>query len=442
MKNQGTLKQIKSIRYQVEKCIGCGSCLFSCPVYCETADEEYSPRGRNHLIKGLLEDFQDLATGAADRFDKCLLCGSCTMACPQGVRNDLITLAARGERVKHDGLSLAASLAFRQLLKNRGTMKRAMRMAGALQWVLPSARTQTKGSGILGPQETGKIRHIPALFAGAAGAHSFPSVARTFLSDRVPEINAADPGTENKGIRVAYFSGCATEFVFPSVGEALIGLLTRSGIEVIFPKKQGCCGAAVHANGDVETARELALHNLRVLADVQPDYIVTGCATCGSALKEGWPSLLSDQGPEAELLELVGKIRDVSEFLVEAADLKPLRYRSLLPENTRVTYHDACHLAHHQAITEQPRRILRQVFGNRFVEMDNNGCCGFGGSFALKNQALSRKIGQDKIESIERTRANVVITTCPGCMIQLIDGIEQNHLSQRVMHLANAVEPS
>lgn len=442
MKSQGTLREIESIRGEAEKCIGCGSCLFYCPVYSETADEEYAPRARNRLIKGVGEDSRDLVTGARDRFDKCLLCGRCTTACPQGVRNDLVTLAARGELVKQDGLPLTASLAFRQLLGNRETMKKALRVASAFQWVLPATKRQKQGSDIPVSRESGKIRHIPMLFAGVEGTRHLPSIAGTFLSDQVLEINPPDPTTDKKGIRVAYFSGCATEFVFPAVGKALIRLLNRSGIEVIFPKNQGCCGTAVHANGDIETARKMAIHNLGVLSEAHPDYIVTGCATCGSALKEGWASLVRDRGRNAELLELLGKIRDVSEFIVEVANLKPLRYRSLLPDNTRVTYHDACHLARHQGITEQPRQILRQVFGNRFVEMDNNGCCGFGGSFNLKNYSLSRKIGQDKIESIKRTRADVVVTTCPGCMIQLIDGVEQNRMPQRVMHLADAVEPS
>jgi glycolate oxidase iron-sulfur subunit len=257
----------------------------------------------------------------------------------------------------------------------------------------------------------------------------------------MPEVNPPAAGTRNRGFRVAYFAGCATEFFFPQVGKAAIGLLNLSGVEVIFPKNQGCCGMAVHASGDIETAREMALHNLDVLSGLDADFIVTGCATCGSTLKEGWRSLITDDDRKAAFAELAGKIRDVSEFVVQLADFKPLRYRSLLPDNIRVTYHDPCHLARYQGIVEEPRKILKQVFGEHFVEMDNNGCCGFGGSFNLNNYRLSSKIGREKIESIYRSKADVVITTCPGCMIQLIDGIEREGMPQRVVHLANAVEP-
>lgn len=441
MKNLDNLQEIESVRKEVEKCVGCGSCLMYCPVYSETADEDYVARGRNRLVKGLLEDCQDLVSGTKDRFDKCLLCGRCTMACPQGVRNDLITLAARRELVKHDGLPLAKSLAFRQLMKNRGTMKKTLRVAAKFQWMLPVTKRKEGGSGILQSPECGKMRHIPMVFPGSEGGRQIPSIAGSFLSDQVPESNPAHAKAENRGIRVAYFAGCATEFVYPQIGKALIGLLNRSGVEVLFPNNQGCCGTAARASGDIESAREMALHNLGVLSELNPDFIVTGCATCGSALKEGWAHLFREEPQEATFVDLAGKIRDISEIIVDLSDFKPLRYRSLLPDNVRVTYHDACHLARHQGITEQPRRILRQVFGDHFVEMDNNGCCGFGGSFNLKNYDLSRKIGNDKIESIRRTNANVVITTCPGCMIQLIDGIERNHMPQRVIHLVNAVEP-
>ncbi|AFM25883.1 (Fe-S)-binding protein [Desulfomonile tiedjei] len=442
MKSQGTREEIESIRNEVEKCIRCGSCLFYCPVYSEIADENYGPRGRNHLIKGLVENPQDLVTDARDRFEKCLLCGGCTNTCPQGVRNDLIMLAVRGELVRQNGLPLTSSLAFRHVLKNRDTMKKALRMAAAFQWMLPESKRKGGSSGTGVSSESGRVRHIPMLFTGIAGTRHFPSIAASFLSERISEINPPDPNSDKKDLRVAYFSGCATEFMFPHVGESLIRLLQRSGVEVIFPKNQGCCGTAVHANGDMETAREMALHNMQVLSEAKADYVVTGCATCGSALKEGWASLVQDRGPKALVSQFAAKVRDISEFIVEMTDLKPLRYQSLLPDNVRVTYHDPCHLARHQRVVEQPRAILQKVFGNRFVEMDNNGCCGFGGSFNLKNQDLSRKIGQDKIESIKRTKADVVITTCPGCMIHLIDGIEQNHMSQRVMHLASAVEPS
>jgi glycolate oxidase iron-sulfur subunit len=220
-----------------------------------------------------------------------------------------------------------------------------------------------------------------------------------------------------------------------------VRLLNNLGVEVVFPKKQGCCGIAVYANGDFETAREMARHNLEVLSKCEADYIVTGCATCGSALKDGWLRLTRDEEEQSKFQDLAAKTRDISELMVELAEFKPLRYKSVLPPGTKITYHDPCHLARYQKVKDQPRQILKQVFGKKFIEMDNTGCCGCGGSFNAYNYELSKQIARKKIDSIARTKADVVINTCPGCMIQLIDNIERQHLPQRVMHLMEAVEP-
>ena len=144
---------------------------------------------------------------------------------------------------------------------------------------------------------------------------------------------------------------------------------------------------------------------------------------------------------KAKFEEFGARVRDISELLVELADFKPLRYRSILPENTRVTYRDPCHLARYQGVVDQPRKILRQVFGDNFAEMDNTGCCGMGGSFNVDHYSLSKKIAKKKVDTIARSGTGVVINACPGCMIQLIDNIERYHLPQRVVHMVEAIEP-
>ena len=117
------LKQIKLLRDEVEKCVRCGLCLYYCPVYAEESDENYVARGRNRLVKEIIDNHKDLRTGRRDRFSKCLLCRRCTMVCPQGIRTDMITVAARAELAKGDGLPVYKSIAFRKLLKDRKRMK-------------------------------------------------------------------------------------------------------------------------------------------------------------------------------------------------------------------------------------------------------------------------------------------------------------------------------
>jgi glycolate oxidase iron-sulfur subunit len=364
------------------------------------------------------------------------------MVCPQGVRTDLLNVAARAELVKGDGLPIYKSIPFRTVLKNRGLMRKALKAASKFQWIFPVTNEPEGKLHHIPLQTEGKIRHLPLFLAGLGGGRQLPSIAKRSLSEDIPEFHPSAPEVKNRNLRVAYFSGCATEFSFPEVGKALINILNKLGVDVVFPKEQGCCGIAVFASGDLETAREMAIHNLEVFSQLDADLVVTGCATCGSALKDGWASYLPQSNEEKAKFEAFGaKVRDISELLVELADFKPLRYRCKLPEDTRVTYHDPCHLARYQGVTDQPRKILKQVFGDRFTEMDNNGCCGMGGSFNVDHYELSKKIAKKKIGSVARTGADVVINTCPGCMIQLIDNIERYNLPQRVVHLVEAVEP-
>ena len=436
------LKEIDLVREQAEKCVRCGLCLTVCPVYAEEQDERYVARGRNRLLSEIVDNHKGLTTGLKDRFSKCLLCRRCTMVCPQGVRTDLLNIAARAELVKGDGLPVYKSLPFRKVLNDRKLMRKALKAASKFQWLLPATKEPENKIHHIPLQTEGKIRHIPMVLAGLGGGRQLPSIAKRSLSEDIPALHPPVADVKNRNLRVAYFSGCATEFSFPEVGKALITVLNKLGVEVVFPKEQGCCGIAVFASGDLDTAREMARHNLDVFSQLDADLIVTGCATCGSALKDGWASYLPKNEEEREAFETFGgKVRDISELLVDLADFKPLRYRSILPENTRVTYHDPCHLARYQGVIDQPRKILKQVFGDNFVEMDNNGCCGMGGSFNIEYYELSKKIAKKKTDSIAKTNTDVVINTCPGCMIQLIDNIERHHLPQRVVHMVEAIEP-
>ncbi len=419
---------------EIGKCVECGTCLHSCPVYRESRDERYSSRGRNHLMRELGYDGRELTTGEYKTiFEKCLLCGRCVSGCPRGVRNDRVVLEAREQIIKRLGLSLGKKITFRRLMASRESMGKALRMASKIQWVMPKTREQ--GSA----EEHKVLRHLPLFFLGMKGI-DLPSIADRFLSETLPEVNPPARKAKGRSLRVAYFSGCMTEYALPNVGSSIVNRLNERGVEVVLPKDQVCCGIAAAANGDVEAAKEMALRNLKVLSATGADLIITGCATCGSTLKEGWINLFQDDARRAEFEKLAGKVRDISEVLIELADFKPLQYRSKLPAGLRVTYHDPCHLAGYQGVISQPRRILRKAFGNNFIEMDHKGCCGCGGSFLLHSRELSEKIAEEKIESIRRTGADVVVNTCPGCMIQLINGLKEHGLPQQVLHLAEVVE--
>jgi len=420
---------------EIEKCIECGTCLHSCPVYRECLEDAFSPRGRNRLLRERGYAEQALAGDELPKiFEKCLLCGRCVTGCPRGVQNDLVVLWAREELIRRRGLPLAKKVAFRKLMANKAAMRRAVRLAGRFQWFLPRARS----AGAL-PQRT-PLRHLPLLFMGLQGSCAIPAIPEKFLSELVPGTNPPTRPVEGRKLRVAFFAGCATEYFLPHVGQAIIHLLNDLGVEVLFPGEQGCCGVAVLANGDAETAKGMAERNLDVLSGLDADLVVTGCATCGSTLRSGWTNLFRGHPRQAEFAALGEKVRDFSELLVELSECKPLPLRSPLPAGTRVTYHDPCHLARYQGIVEQPRRILGQVFGPDFVELGHTGCCGCGGSFSLHSRDLSQRIGEEKLAAVEKSGAQVVVNTCPGCMIQIASGISTHRLPQQVLHLAEVIE--
>jgi Fe-S oxidoreductase len=202
------------------------------------------------------------------------------------------------------------------------------------------------------------------------------------------------------------------------------------------PRGQGCCGAPVFLGaGDFDIGRKMADANVRAFKDL--DYIITDCATCASAMKE-YAKFLADSGERLrDYTEFGEKIKDITEFLVDILQLPPEAYR-VAPEFRRktVTWHEPCHLGRYLGVKEQPRKILKALPDINYVEMpDADRCCGMAGTFSVYFYDLSKKIADKKIASIESTAADIVVTDCPGCQIQLIDGVTRHSLPQKVLHI-------
>jgi glycolate oxidase iron-sulfur subunit len=240
-------------------------------------------------------------------------------------------------------------------------------------------------------------------------------------------------------MRVGFFTGCFIDFVDPAIGRSLIRVLGRHGVEVVFPKKQTCCGIPVFMSGDLENGLDLLKINLEAFAPYELDAIVVGCATCGTALKESYKALV--EGESQDLQERVkafsGRVMDVAEFLTQKIQLIPGEKRAV----QKVTYHDPCHLNRSQGVSSQPRKILKDLSGVTLVEMrDPQRCCGGGGSFSFYNYDLSKQISRRKVEDIEGTGASTVVTGCPGCMLQLKDQLGQKGSPVEVKHLIQVVD--
>jgi len=261
-----------------------------------------------------------------------------------------------------------------------------------------------------------------------------PSIATPFFLHRFPEGIEGKEGSRKIGL----FSGCSMNYLFPSIGEASIRLLIRNGFSVVLPKGQTCCGLPAYGSGDLETSRHLAERNIKAFDHANVDQILIPCGSCFYFLKEVYPKLFpNDQKARA----FCGKIVESSEFFLNLiGQMKADGTPQSLPKE-RITYHDPCHLRRGMKIYQKPRELLQSLPGVEWVEMKQpDRCCGMGGSFNLVYYGLSRKILARKVDYIEATRADYVVTSCMGCIIQLKDGVYQRKLKTKVVHLIEALE--
>jgi glycolate oxidase iron-sulfur subunit len=222
--------------------------------------------------------------------------------------------------------------------------------------------------------------------------------------------------------RVALLIGCVQQALAPEINWSTLRVLARNGVEVIIPENQTCCGGLALHTGDHETARELALVNLRAFpTDV--DAILSNAAGCGSTLHE-YPLLFrtKDFQDQAEIFAL--KVMDISVFL-DRLDIEP---PPPLLEPITLAYHDACHLMHAQSITSEPRRILGKIENLTLLPIpEGELCCGSAGAYSIEQPEISRNLGERKSRFILATGAQGVITGNIGCLVQI-----RTHLNQVV----------
>jgi glycolate oxidase iron-sulfur subunit len=415
----------KIMNEEAQKCSRCGICAGVCPVFREMQQETYSSRGKVEVAKALLDGVVPYSTYTEDLFSKCLLCLTCKDNCPAGVDQSKMILGTRAELARRRGLPFSKKIAFQYLLKHRTLFGMALKAFSFLQMFLPEKNGK------------GQLRHLPFFLSAFGKGRLIPRLSGFPLRSQFPEVNLPSHGSTK--LRVGLFAGCFIDFVDPAIGRSLIRVLGRHGVEVIFPKKQTCCGIPVFMSGDIENGIELLKMNLQAFAPYEFDAVVTACATCGTALKESYKILVADESREwKERVEAFSaKVMDIAEFLTTKVELNKTEKEKLV----KVTYHDPCHLNRGQGVAAQPRKVVNSLPGVTLVEMSNpQRCCGGGGSFSFYNYDLSKLIGRRKVEDIEATQASMVVTGCPGCMLQLKDQLGQKGSPIEVKHLIEMVD--
>src|SRR5690349_11539408 len=344
-----------ALREVAKDCVHCGFCLPACPTYQLWGEEMDSPRGRIYLVNQIL-DGAPVNAAAAEHFDRCLGCMACMTACPSGVQYDQLIEAARvwteearsgppiaatAPRTARDRAARTAIFSLFPYPKRLRAMTAPLRVAQRTGLDRRLARSRLPGR--ISPVLGAALRLAPP---GATAADARP------LPGRVPAL-----GTRRAV--VGMLTGCVQSVFFPRVNAATARVLAAEGCDVIIPREQGCCGAlSMHAGREAE-AESFARRTIATFEQAGVDAVVVNSAGCGSAMKEYERLLRGADGGWAErAAEMSGKVRDLAEFL---ADLGPVARRHPLP--VTAAYHDACHLAHAQRITKQPRELLRAIPG-------------------------------------------------------------------------------
>ena len=343
--------------------------------------------------------------------DLCLGCRACEVACPSGVQYGGLLEQTRDYIERHHSRS-----AYQTFLR-RFVIERLFPVPWRMKLAIAPARLVKR----LGLQ-----RIMPA-----ALRDPLRLLPDEINSSELPEFSPAKQQPA-KGT-VGFVRGCAMSVMFGDTNAASVRLLNEAGFDVVVPRAQECCGALFAHSGKLSMARDYARRNIRTFGRHKIDAIVINAAGCGSTLKEYGHLLDGDESAR----RFGGMVRDLTEFLVVNGFLN----RKFAQAREPVTYHDACHLAHPQRITREPRALVKAVAGANYVELpEADVCCGSAGTYNLTEPVMAEALQGRKVQNILKTGAKVVVTSNPGCILQIRAGLEKSGV--KVMHIADYLAES
>ena len=393
----------------LRSCVDCGLCLPHCATYMATGDETLSPRGRLILLGEVLHGRLSAEEPSVRRsFDLCLGCMACSDTCPSGVSFDLfehLKDLAAGDAGRAGPVPVSAlenKHVLRPLRRTgtvvRGVLSRTLgsrwrpRLAGAPRPLAGLARLL--GSMPTSPgSDAGLVRRLDRMTAGR--------------DIRMHHFSAPTTPPAATPLRLVMFDGCADGALLPGSARRLRALLKGLGCDVRTPAGQVCCGALATHTGRGERADILRDDNVAVFADVLPDcdHIVVAAAGCGLELQ---------RYPEAFASRIIDAVVLLDRLAPVDLGAVPLR----------VALHDPCHARHGQGIVEEPRRLLRRIPALELLEPEEaDVCCGSAGAYAVQHTELSEAMGRRKAEVLADTGCDLVVTSNPGCLGQIADGL-------------------
>jgi iron-sulfur cluster protein len=399
---------------QVLRCVRCGACANVCPVYRMVGGHQMG-----HIYIGaiglILTYFFHGKDKARNLVQNCINCEACKHICAAGIDLPRLIKEIHARILDEDGHPLPSML-LAKLMKNRKLFHTFLRTAKMAQ------RPLTGG--------TQYIRHLPHIFSKDHGFKALPAIAAKPFRDR---FEALKPRVSAPKYRIALFSGCVQDFVYPEQLEAAMKVLGAHGVEVDFPMDQSCCGLPLQMMGEKKAGIEVARQNIEAMAG-NYDYIITLCASCASHLKHNYPFLLGENDAQAKAF--ADKVIPFSAFMTDVLGVTDEKFNQT---QQRATLHAPCHLCRGMGVVEQPRKLLA-LGGYEYAQADQEQvCCGFGGTYSAKFPGVSEQILKNKLADAARTAAEVLVTECPGCIMQLRGGAEMNKSGFAVRHIAEVL---
>jgi L-lactate dehydrogenase complex protein LldE len=238
-------------------------------------------------------------------------------------------------------------------------------------------------------------------------------------------------------VKVALMVTCINDALFPDTGKAVVRLLRRLGVDVEFPEQQGCCGQPMVNTGYLDEAVPVVRNFARAFAGY--DAVVTPSGSCAGSVRHQHGIVARRSGDAAlgrATAELSPRTYELSEFLVDV--LGVVDVGAYFPHT--VTYHPTCHSLRMLGVGDRPERLLRAVRGLRLVDLrDADQCCGFGGTFALKNADTSVAMGSDKARHVAESGAEVLVAGDNSCLMHVGGLLSRQRSGIRVLHLADVL---
>jgi glycolate oxidase iron-sulfur subunit len=403
----------------IADCVHCGFCLPTCPTYVLWGEEMDSPRGRIVLMERGLREGQRMSEAMVTHIDRCLGCMACVTACPSGVQYDRLIEATRPQ-IERNATRPRTERLFRSLVF--GIFTHPGRMRALVPLLAASERLRIRPERIL--------KRWPRLNAIAKLA------PKTTLRSSWARLDSTTRARGSKRARVGLLQGCVQRVFFNNVNRATVSVLSAEGFEVSAPRSPRCCGALLMHSGEEPAAKQRAKETIAAFDDC--DYVAVNAAGCGSAMKD-YVHLLDDEPEWAERARMFSeKVRDVTELL--AAD-EPRAARG--PVEITVAYHDACHLAHAQAVRTEPRKLLATIPGLELVEPPEwEICCGSAGIYNLLQPEAADELGRRKAANLYATGASAIAAGNPGCTLQIQQKLAETGTPLPVYHPVELLQMS